>query len=802
MKNIVIHGACEGNLQNVTVEIPRERLVVFTGLSGSGKSTLLSDVLMVECQRQYLEALGMEGIRKPAVEYVKNASPAVMISQKDVNRNPRSTVGTLTDIYTDLRMLYEKLGKRRCPFCGETIAASECREETEKNGDDYQVSMYCSSCGRKMDKLTITDFSFNTREGACRTCAGLGRVLSVDRKRAVQEALSPEDGAVDFLEGKYREYQTENLYRAFRHFGLPVCLGKPVKEYTEGEKAILYEGVNGETVKKLFPGIPVPETVEQGKFEGVIPWLFRRIAEKNGDSKRLNRYFEFSLCPDCGGERLGSSSRSVTVAGRRLPELTILSLEEIGAWTAELEGKLTETEKRLVGDYTADIRAKVERIVRVGLDYLSLDRQTVTLSGGELQRLRLAAALSCDLTGMIYLLDEPTAGLHPRDTAGLISILKNLRDLGNTVLVIEHDPDVMRQADLIIDMGPGAGKNGGRIVGRGTLEELKKQKDSVTGAYLSKPRPTAPAAGGCRKGSGETFRVRDAHTFHLKHIDVDFPVGCLTAVVGVSGSGKSTLVFEELAKKVREENKVPVVAIEQHALTRMKRSNLATFMELYGEIRRLLAATEEAKRKGLSEKHFSFNVKGGRCENCEGLGFVTSRMLFFEDREVVCPVCKGKQFSENILSVTFLGLSVHEILKLSVEEACVVFRDNRKLREKLRLLMDVGLSYPELGQTLPTLSGGEGQRLKLARELAHASKGKHRLYLLDEPTVGLHPYDVEHFMLLLRRLVDAGNTVVVAEHNEQFIRSCDRVIELGPGGGKKGGRLLRTGTPADFPEYR
>lgn len=802
MPNLIITGAREGNLKDISLTIPRNQLVVFTGLSGSGKSTLAIDVIYQECQRQYLEAMGYQGIHKPKVERIRNCSPAIRITQTEVNKNPRSTVGTLTDIYTDLRMVYEKLGVRVCPHCNHLISAAKCREETEKTDGEFHVFMYCTACNARMDKLTRTYFSHNTREGACPTCQGLGKVLTVNRNAVLHESLSLEEGAVDFWEQNYKEYQITSLYSAYRYYHIPVAANTRVQDFSELQKAILCHGVESDAIKEAFPQTPLPKTVAAGKFEGIFPTLWRRISDHGGEARQLNDYFDFAVCPDCGGERLGVASRRVTVENTRLPELVTLSLEELIEWIGRLEKALDDASRSLVAAYLLDLTTKIRRMINVGLGYLSLDRQTITLSGGELQRIKLAATLDSDLMGMIYIMDEPTIGLHPKDTAGIISILKKLRDLGNTVLVIEHDPDLMAAADYIVDIGPGSGKHGGEIIGAGTLEELKKEETSLTGTYLNRVQEERSSF---RKGTGDTIDIKHASLYNLKGINVSFPLGCLTAVTGVSGSGKSTLVFNVVAKPGAKDQTGDawvkrfdrIVTIEQSAIIRMKRSNIATYSELYTEIRKIFAGLPEARDRGLSAKHFSFNTKGGRCENCEGLGYVPSNMLFFADIEVTCPVCNGNQFSDEVLSVKYRGYSIKEILQSSVEEALPVFRDYPRIRRTLQLLQEVGLDYVELGQTLTTLSGGEGQRLKLAKELI-GNTGKHSLYLMDEPTTGLHPVDVEKFLLLLDRIVDAGNTVIVVEHNLQVIKAADWIVDLGPEGGIHGGEVVFTGTPADM----
>lgn len=803
--SIIIKGAKQGNLKDISLKIPRNRIVVFTGLSGSGKSTLAIDTIYQECQRQYLEAIGYQGISKPKVDFIHNLSPAIRITQNEYNKNPRSSVGTVTNIYTGLRMIYEKLSKRICPNCNKEIMSSECKEEVEKFESNFKVYMYCNHCNHKMEKLTRTHFSYNTREGACKTCQGLGKVLKVNKENVIDEHLSLEAGAIDFWEQRYKDYQISVLYNAFKYYGVPAEPHTPVNDFKEGQKLILFYGVESDEVKKNFPDIIPPKTVAEGRFEGIFPVLWRRLSEKGGESKKLDEYFRSDICHECMGERLNKLSRSVTVLDTRLPELVSLSLEELYQWLLKIEDYAKGTNKLMIESYLLDLKTKIRRIANVGLDYLSLDRQTMTLSGGEAQRIKLAATLDSNLTGIIYIMDEPTIGLHPKDTAGIINILKELRDLGNTVIVIEHDIDVMREADYIIDMGPGSGKHGGEIIGKGTLEELKKQDMSITGSYLKKKIQNPKKF---RKGTGDTIEVKNANLYNLKNINVSFPVGCLTSVTGVSGSGKSSLVFEVLSKSnIRNQtnhNKVigtelfdQIIAVEQSFLTRMKRSNLATYSGVYSEIRKIFGGLKDAKDRGLTIKDFSFNTKGGRCENCEGLGYVISNMLFFEDLEITCPVCNGNQFNDVVLSIKYNGYNIKDVLKMSVEDGIYIFNKYPKVIKILKLLEDVGLGYLELGQSLTTLSGGEGQRLKLAKELIN-SEGKNNLYLIDEPTSGLHPIDVENFLVLLNRIVDSGSTIIVVEHNQQVIRASDWIIDLGPEGGINGGKVVAIGTPDDI----
>lgn len=798
MNNIIIKGAREGNLKDISLEIPRNKLVILTGVSGSGKSTLAIDTIYQECQRQYLEAMSYQGIQKPDVDSIKNLSPAITITQTEYNKNPRSSVGTSTDIYTSLRMIYEKLGKRSCPSCNHEIYSHECREETEKLDDDFKVYMYCNHCGYKMDKITRTYFSYNTREGACPKCEGLGEVLDLDKGRVVNENLSLEEGAVDFWANRYKDYQIDCIKNTFKKYGIDYKENTKVEDFTKEQKALLFYGTDSEEAKELFKDMKTPKTVGDGKFEGIFTTIWRKISEKGSDSKESKSYFTSKLCRECGGERLNDLSRSVSVLDRRLPELVKLSLEELDEFIDELDKGLDKNAKKIVEPYILDLKTKLNRIVNVGLGYLNIDRQMMTLSGGEGQRIKLSATLDSDMTGIIYILDEPTAGLHPKDTKGIISILKSLRDKGNSIIVIEHDLDVMREADYLIDIGPGAGKHGGEIVGRGTLEELLKEESSVTGNYLRKEVKTYKEY---REHNYGYIEVRGANLYNLKNINADFPIGAMTTVTGVSGSGKSTLVFEVLAN---EKDKVEglekfdnIITVVQSPLTRMRRSNVATYSDLYTEIRNVYSSLREAKEGGFTSKHFSFNTSGGRCDNCEGLGYVVSNMLFFEDLEVECPVCKGSRFKEDVLKVKYKDKNINDILNTSIEEAVEIFNDNEKILDILTILKDVGLGYLELGQTLTTLSGGEGQRLKLAKELIN-NKGKNNLYLIDEPTVGLHPVDVENFLVLLHRLVDLGNTVIVVEHNQEVIKSSDWIIDLGPEGGINGGEVIAVGTPDEI----
>lgn len=805
MKNIIIEGAKEKNLKNITIEIPRNNIVLLTGVSGSGKSTLAIDVLYQECQRQYLEAIAFQGIRKPNVDAVRNVCAAIQIVQGHRHKNPRSSIGTQTNIYTDLRMIFEKLGRRTCPACHQEIVAYQCKEEVIKKGTEFEVFMYCDKCHHRMKKLTRTYFSYNTREGACPTCEGMGKVLRIHKQMLFHEDCTLEEGAVDFWQQAYKKYQIQVFYQACVSFQCPLTLGTRLKDFSSLQRAILEDGVQSERVKKLAPNIEIAKTVIDGKFEGVCATLMRRIQEANGVPQHVEKYIHYETCGSCYGDRLQEESRMVTLMNTRLPQLSILSLNELYEWVVRMEASLTMDTKVIVESYIGDLKTKLKRIMKVGLGYLQINRQTMTLSGGETQRILLSAALDSDLTGMLYVLDEPTIGLHPKDTQGIIDILKDLRDKGNTILVIEHDKDVMKAADWILDIGPKAGIYGGEVVGQGTYEEIQLQPTSITGAYLKNKQIKSYQR---RIPTGDYITVNHATMHNLKDIHVQFPMGCLTSVTGVSGSGKSTLVFAVLAKGKTNgtENIVDglqrfkhIIQIEQAPLTKMKRSNIATYVQLYGEIRKLFGELPQTKQQGLTMKDFSFNSKGGRCEHCEGLGYVISNMLFFEDIDVLCPVCQGKQFHEDILAITYQGHSIHNILQMSVEQALRLFHSHKKINKVLTLLENVGLGYLQLGQTLTTLSAGEGQRLKLARELL-GHMGEHNLYLIDEPTTGLHPLDIEHFIVLLQQMVDAGNTVIVVEHNEQIIYASDWVIDLGIEGGIHGGEVIAQGTPEQLKD--
>ncbi|UNK16375.1 excinuclease ABC subunit UvrA [Paenibacillus sp. N3/727] len=801
---IRITGARENNLKNITLNIPKHQLVVVTGPSGSGKSTLAMDILQRECQRQYMESSGMssESISKPKVDSIVGLSPSISIGQHVTNRNPRSTVGTVTDMYTYLRLVFQKKGERKCRQCHQVIPPASAGGEEEV--------IYCSACKFAHPPLTKSDFSFNTPSGACPTCSGLGTVVDIDVEAVFDKEKSIRGGAVTFWYDAINEYYSSILEAAGKHYGFEMNSDQPLNTYSEVQRDLLLYGVESEAFSRHFPDMSLPKTAGKGNFKGVLTGMWQRYKEKEGQSSEA-AYFQTQTCHDCGGERLKEESRQVTVEGKTLPSLSRCSLDELCDWLEGVHAKYQQEGDTLFDTVLHDLLIKIKRVINVGLGYLSLDRQTITLSGGESQRLRLASILGSGLTGVLYLLDEPTSGLHPKDTDGLIQVMKELRDLGNTVLLIEHDERVIQEADHIIDVGPGAGRFGGEIVGQGTLMELKNQDLSVTGRYM-KEEGTIPSSG--RRGNGDVITIHEATHHNLQNVTVEFPLGCLTAVSGVSGSGKSTLVFGLLASANQTVSKIEgcrditglepiqsVINVDQSPLSRMQRSSVSTYVDLYTLLRKTFAALPGAKDRGLEAKHFSFNTPGGRCERCEGLGQVMVDMHFLSHLQVVCPDCKGQRFNQEVLEVTYKDHSISDILELGIEESLSLFAEHKKMKKLLELLCEVGLGYLQWGQSVTTLSGGEAQRLKLAKELS-ATSGGHTLYLLDEPSTGLHPLDVQKLHVLLNKLVDAGNTVIMVEHNTSLIAASDWVIDMGPGGGTSGGLVVACGSPHDIASNR
>ncbi|NQX58275.1 excinuclease ABC subunit UvrA [Paenibacillus qinlingensis] len=809
---IIIKGARENNLKNITLTIPKYKLVVLTGPSGSGKSTLAMDTLQRECQRQYMESMGMSSgsVSKPKVEYIEGLSPSISVGQHVTNRNPRSTVGTVTDIYTYVRFIFSRFGERICPSCSGLITPSWEHQGLRVEDDEEMVhsTIICPHCDVSLEKLGMSHYSFNKPEGACEMCSGLGHVATIDEAAVFNPELSLREGGVASLSGVHRDIQIRILVAAAKHYGFELDPDQPLKEYGEIQLDLLYHGVESESFKRHFPHV---KPVQGTKFEGVIPGLWRRYKEKEGEGsqEKENSFFHEKMCPDCFGARLKKEILLVRTAGATITEVAEWSLGDVYSWLSEIQKAIPPEGQHMLEPILHDMPTKLKRIMDVGLGYLSLNRQTVTLSGGETQRLRLASLLGSGLTGVLYILDEPTTGLHPRDTVGLIRVLQQLRDLGNTVLVIEHDVEMMRAADHIIDIGPGAGEFGGAVVGEGSLEDLISNEFSITGAYLreeSLPSPKRLRSA----GNGHYITIREAGVRNISIPSVSFPLGCLVAVTGVSGSGKSTLVFDILAQAgnghvtgceeiIGMDHVGQTIIFDQMPMGRMQRSNVATYTDVFTHLRQLFAGLPEAKERKLTSKHFSFNTSGGRCETCQGLGTMSVDMNFLPDLEVKCPDCKGKRFTDEVLQVHFKGLSISDLLNMSIQESLEILKTETKIAAIIEMLCEVGLGYLKWGQSVKTLSGGEGQRIRLAKELSKPTK-HHTLYLLDEPTTGLHPSDIKKLHALLRKLVDSGNTVVIVEHSLELIRESDWVIDIGPEGGAAGGKLVAVGTPEQVAE--
>ncbi len=919
---IIVKGARVNNLKNIDVTIPRDKLVVMTGLSGSGKSSLAFDTIYAEGQRRYVESLSsyarmfLGQMDKPDVDYIDGLSPAISIDQKTTSKNPRSTVGTVTEIYDYLRLLWARVGTPHCPKCGKVIRQQTIDQIIDqvlalpegtriqvlapvirgKKGEHAKVledakrsgyvrarvdgSLYeldeeikleknkkhnieiivdrlivrpdvrqrltdsvetasglsggivvvnlvreeqdllfsqnyaCEDCGISIEELSPRMFSFNNPFGACPTCTGLGSQLKVDPTLVVPDPnLSILDGAIQASGwGNIRSDGISRMYFDALAKKYHFSLSTPFKDLSKEVKKIIFYGTEGEKLE-LHYDQPRGKGVLYQPFEGICNNLERRYRETQSDaSKReLEETMAECPCPDCQGRRLRKEALAVTVGDVSIDDFTRCSVQDELAFVEHLE--LTEQQHRIADRILKEIRSRLGFLQSVGLGYLTLSRSAATLSGGESQRIRLATQIGSSLMGVLYILDEPSIGLHQRDNDKLLDTLKHLRDLGNTLIVVEHDEDTMRAADYLIDIGPGAGVHGGQVVSAGTPEEVMADPNSLTGQYLS-GKKQIPLPAERRKGSGKALRVIGAAENNLRGIDVTFPLGTFTVVTGVSGSGKSSLVNEVLFKRLGAElmrMKVhpgkceriegmeyldKVVDIDQSPIGRTPRSNPATYTGLFNDIRDLFASTQEAKSRGYGPGRFSFNVRGGRCEACSGDGVLKIEMHFLPDVFVPCEVCKGKRYNRETLEVRYKGKNIAEVLDMTAEEGLEFFSSLPKLKKKLQTLCDVGLGYVKLGQPSTELSGGEAQRVKLATELSKQATGR-TIYILDEPTTGLHADDVRKLLEVLQRLVDAGNTVVVIEHNLDVIKCADHIIDLGPEGGDGGGTIVVTGTPEE-----
>ena len=920
---IIVKGARVHNLKNVSLEIPRDKLIVFTGLSGSGKSSLAFDTLYAEGQRRYVESLSsyarqfLGQMNKPDVDYIEGLSPAISIDQKTTSKNPRSTVGTITEIYDYLRLLYARIGIPHCPKCGKVISKQsvdqivdqimaigdrtkiqvlapiirgkkgtheKVLENIKKNGyvrarvdgeiyelaeeeiklektkkhnieavvdrlvikegiegrlsDSLEAALKlgeglviiniigdkdilfsenfaCADCGINIQEFEPRMFSFNAPFGKCEKCDGLGTLMEIDPDLVIpNKDLSVMEGAIaTWGEGRLKDDSwTYAILKALSE-EYDLDLNKPIKELSKENIDLLLYGTNGHKLIVTYTKDGV-----KGKYlyayDGEINSLVRRYKETNSDviKGEIEQYMSNKYCPKCKGARLNKEVLAVTVGDKNIYEFTQMPIKEELDFINSLN--FTEKERIISDQIVKEIKSRLKFLVDVGLDYLNLSRSSGTLSGGEAQRIRLATQIGSALMGVLYILDEPSIGLHQRDNDKLIQTLKNLRDVGNTVIVVEHDEDTMREADFIVDIGPKAGEHGGQIIAAGTVDEIKACKESITGQYLTGEKEVKVPESR-RKGNGQFITVVGAKENNLKNLTVKFPLGVLTMVTGVSGSGKSTLVNEILYKglnKIINKSKNPtgtykeitgyesidkIIDIDQSPIGRTPRSKPATYTGTFDIIRELFAQTPEAKMRGYKPGRFSFNVKGGRCEACAGDGIIKIEMQFLSDVYVPCEVCKGKRYNRETLEVKYKGKNIDDILNMTVEEALDFFENIPRIKNKIQTLKDVGLGYIRLGQPSTQLSGGEAQRIKLAFELSKRSTGK-TLYILDEPTTGLHVDDVNRLVYILQRLVDAGNTVVVIEHNLDMIKCADYIVDLGPEGGDKGGTLVAEGTPEDI----
>lgn len=781
-KYIKIMNAYANNLKNIDLKIPKNKLVVITGLSGSGKSSVAFDIIDNESRRQYMESLGMitDGVSKAKCDSVKGLPPSISIEQHLNNKNPRSTVGTVTELYTYIRLLFSKLGK--------------------KDGINKGWSM--------------SEFSFNKPSGACEYCTGLGTINEVDLNQLVNLEKSIPDDAVNEWDVHYIRRNSEVLNNAANYYGYDFDINEAIDNYNEGAKALFLYGSDSEEMKKFFPNVIPPKTSKNGKFEGLTTNIKRRYSEKANNKKgreKLEQYFQETTCPRCQGMRLKSEIRDVELANQTIVDVQNMSIIELDKWLVTLEAHLSKDEFLIARPMIFDIQSRIKKFLKVGVGYLSLIRPIPTLSNGEAQRLKIANLLSSGLSGVLYILDEPTKGLHGKDVENLLKVLTELKNQGNHLLMIEHNMSAIKTADYIIDMGPGSGSLGGEIVAEGTIEEIVNNQNSLTGKFLKKPLNVDEKV---RHKITPQLIIENIKLHNVNNESVRVPLGKLIGVAGVSGSGKSTIFIDVIADELKEyyrnnnysfnncrdikglENIRGIRVVNQKSVGRSSRSNPATYTGIYDDIRKLFAKQNKSVALKLSASHFSFNTAGGRCETCKGTGSIMTSMYFLPDVKVSCPDCKGKRYNQQILKIEYKGLSINDVLELSIDEALDVFDENKKISKKLELLTEVGVGYLQLGQELSTLSGGEAQRIKLAKDLID-DDSKGYLYIFDEPSAGLHFHDSEKVIHLFEKIVDRGNTVIVIEHNPQFLVACDHLIEIGPESGAQGGKVTFEGRPID-----
>lgn len=830
--SILVHGARENNLKNICFEIPKGKLVALTGPSGSGKSSIATDILQKECVRQYLESLGMttDHIEKAKVDLIMGLSPSIGVSQRVADFNPRSTVGTKTGILTILRNMFAALGHQPCIGCGKTVklplqdkhklTTVEIEENTSSSSKKRKKSYFdCPHCSQQLEKLTMAHFSFNATAGACETCKGVGEIIGVDLPRLLNEEKTIRNGGVNFWGEALAKHYESVILAASRHYNFPFDPDVSIRHYTREQRNLLLYGITFPDFVKTHNDIKAPKKVSEGNFEGVIPKLLNMYKKNPAKASHdIKKYIILEPCPACKNRRLARLGRVVTVGGKTIIDVVGLNLSELLEWIQDLDQLISGDELHVLTAFSGALKERTSHLIEVGLHYLTLDRTLPTLSAGESQRTRLAALLGSGLTGVLYVLDEPTTGLHPHNTAKLLKTLKKIQEAGNTVLVIEHDMDVVEKADYIIDVGPGGGSKGGEIVACGTLADVMACVASITGKYLAqKPaiKLNPPAQ------ESEALIIRGACEHNLKNIDVTIPIKQFVVVTGVSGSGKSTFLFDIVDKVARRHfnraREVPgkyasveglhhfnrVVTVDHVTIGNSKssRSNVATYTKLFDRIRDLFASLPAAKIRGFDAEKFSFNTSDERCENCNGAGVVEVDMTFMPDIETECPVCNGMRFNEELLTVHFQGYNIANILDMTVSDALALFRQEKKIFALLNVMRQVGLEYLKLGQSTSTLSGGEAQRIRLAAELSKSETGN-TLYLLDEPTTGLHPQEVERLLDILRELVSKGNTVVAIEHNLDALCKADTIIDFGPGGGLAGGNIVATGTPQEIMAHQ